>query len=440
MESRSISTAGSASIVIAPDMFTLTWHQADHGPLTVPWFASTGVLDYASASHQVAVSRPQAADAGAGPAYGDPLVVRPDLGGIYYRVGGVLHSAPIRGDRVDFTAAAAVDWAAADADYDRVRVVEHNLAQCSTLPTLDPPLHVVQVERSGRLSLSFLLADLDGSPLIGPTTHHYQPHLAPGRLKATTVQGLPALAALWEGALRRPTTGGGWRFLPPRQALETLTELGFTVTGAASRHPGLAAALNTGTDSQWVPGWYGGTRLLALARFERSHYGGDLHYEYHKPGSLRGAVSPSFDGVYGSLLGVQVRADVETRPPGERVYVESGYVGGGMARPVEAGQVALHEPVLIEGTLPIIDHEVSWSAACRRCSAPMSCGPVGRHDFVPYVHELAAESSGLGPVGMWCPAHPVGDRTRPHAPVCRVDEGPDRDTLTLPAASPARSS
>lgn len=442
MQPESVPAAGSASIQVDPDTFTLTWHPADddadrdQGQRTVPWFPSTGVLDYASASRPIPAPPRQATVTAAGtrPTYGDPLIVRPDLGSIYHRVGSVLHSTPIRGgvvDFVDFADSTMVDWTATGTDYDRVRVAEHNLAQCSDLPTLDPPLHVVQVEQSGRLSLSFLLADADGSPVIGPTPHHSQPYLFPGQLEAATTQGLPAIAELWENALRQPTTDGGWRFVPPGQAVDTLARLGFTVTGTA----GLVAALRADRGSRWVPGWYGGTRMLTLARFERGYRGRDLHYEFHKPGSRRVAVVGT-DGDR-DLLGMQGPADVETRPPGVSVYLEAGYVGGGLATPVEAGRIALHEPVLIDGPLPVVDDGVNWSATCRRCGAPMSSGLVGRHDFLPYVHELAAELADRGPVDPWCPAHPANDRPRPHAPVCRVVERPGPDTASLPTPGPA---
>jgi len=438
MQPESVPALGSVSIEVDPDTFTVTWHPTDHGtardpgPRTVPWFPSTGVLDYASATRPVAAPRRQdtVTAAGAHPTYGDPLIVRPDLRAVFHRVGSVLHSTPIHSGGADFTDATAVDWATADTDHDRVRVVEHNLAQCSALPTLDPPLHVVQVEQSGRLSLSFLLADTDGSPVIGPTPHHYQPYLDPGQLETATAQGLPALAAMWEDALRRRTTDGGWRFVPPEQVRDTLARLGFTVTGGAVERPGLVAALDAAAGNQWAPGWYGGTRLLALARFERALYGGDLHYDYHKPGSRRVAVASGGDR-HGDLLGMQGPADVETLLHGERVYVRTGYSGGGQATPVEAGRVALHEPVLIDGALPVLDDQVSWSATCRRCGVPMSCGLVGRWDFVPYVHELGPDG---GPTDPWCPAHPATDRRRPHAPVCRVTQRPDRDADGLPPA------
>lgn len=443
MQPQSIPTVSSVLIEINPDTLTVTWHPStddaplDRGPRTVRWFPSTGVLDYAAAPYPVPATQPRTASvAGRGsPAYGDPLVVRPDLGAVFCRSGSVLYSAPIRSHRVDFADAVAVDWTAADADRDQLRVIEHNLAQCSTQPTLDPPLHVVQVEANGRMSLSFLLADVDGSPVIGPTPHHYQPYLAPGQLETATAQGLPALTAMWEAALCQRTTDGGWRFVPPEHALETLAGLGFDVTGAAAERPGVVAALNAAAGSQWSPGWYGGTRLLALARFERATYGGDRHYDHHKPGTRRVAVAADANDRYDrDLLAMQGPADVETLPPGQRVYVESGYPGGGLATPVEAGRAALHEPVLIAGTLPVLDHEVSWSATCRRCAAPMSCGLVGRFDFVPYVHELTADLSDRGPADLWCPAHPATDRRRPHAPVCRVTARPSRDTSVQPAA------
>ncbi|WNV83151.1 hypothetical protein [Umezawaea sp. Da 62-37] len=425
------------SIEINPDTSTASWGPTDHGTAdgpgfcTVPWFPSTGVLDYASATHPVAEFRRQDASAttGTSPTYGDPLIVRPDLGAVFHRMGSVLHTTPIRSGRADFTDSVAVEWAAADTDYDRVRVVEHNLAQCSTLPTLDPPLHVLQVEQSGRLSLSFLLADTDGNPVIGPTPHHYQPYLHPGQLETAAGQGLPALAAMWEDALRQRTTDGSWRFVPLEQVHDTLIRLGFTITDSAAKRSGLVGAFGAAAHRQWVPGWYGGTRLLALARFTRAYYGGDLHYDYHAPGSRRVAVASDR---HGDLLGMQGPADVEALPRGERVYVRSGFPGGGMATPVEAGRVALHEPVLIDGPLPVFDDQVSWSASCRRCGMPMSCGLVGRWDFLPYVHELGPDDHSTG---SWCSAHPVTDRRRPHAPVCRVVVRPDRDVDESPARS-----
>ena len=349
--------------------------------------------------------------------------MRTDLAAVFWRVSSVLYSAPIRRGRVDLDAAAVVDWTAAD--HARLRVIEHNLAQSSALPTLDPPLHVVQVERSGRLSLSTLVADVNGSPVIGPTPRHYQPYLSPGQLATATAQGLDALAAMWEQALRSRTADGIWRFVSPDRALETLAGLGFVVTGAAARRPGLTAALHGEPGTHWIPGWYGGTRLLALARFEQSTSGGDRQYAFHKPGSRRVAVAADADGRHRDMLCMQGPADVEDRPHGERVYVESGYLGGGMALPVAAGRVALHEPVLVDGPLPVLDHQVSWSATCRRCGAPMSCGLVGRYDFVPYLHELAAEVPGRGPADLWCDAHPSTDRRRPHAPICQVIAPPE---------------
>lgn len=407
----------------------LAWHPADTATgakaRTVPWFPSLGVLDYARADRPFPAQR-TATPAGTAPAFGDPLIVRTDLAAVFWRAGSVLHSAPIRDGRVDLAGAAAVDWAAAGAEREVLRVVEHNLAQCSAdLPTLDPPLHVVQVDRSGRLALSHLVADADGSPVIGPTPRHYQPYHFPGELEAATAHGLPALVALWEQALRRRTTDGGWRFVPPEGALDTLAGLGFAVTGAAVQRPGLAAALHAAAGRQWVPGWYGGTRLLALARFERADCGGDLQYLYHAPGSRRVAVAADgSDPLMGDGCTMQGPSDVETRPRYERVWVTDGARGYGESMPVDAGRVALHEPVLIDGPLPVHDAEASWSAACRRCGAPMSSGLVGRHDFVPYVHELAADAPASE---LWCDAYPSASaRRRPHAPACRVVPRPAR--------------
>lgn len=428
MQSSSVSAGKPALIEVHPDFRTTYWHPADSTGVTeartVPWFPSLGLLDYADGSgpvpprHANAPSMPS-------PVFGDPLIVRTDLAAVFWRASSVLHSAPIRHGCVNLVHGSAVDWTTTGAHHDVVQVVEHNLAQCSdALPTLDPPLHVVQVDRSGRLSLSYLVADVDGSPVIGPTPPHYQPFLPLSRVQAAASHGLPSVAAMWEEALRRRTTDGGWRFVPPERALDTLADAGFTVTSAVSERPGLVAALRAAEGSQWVSGWYGGTRLLTLARFERNPYGGDLHYDFHRPGSRRAAVAGTGSGHgIGDRVDMRGPADVESRPHDERVYVEGAQGRSGMATPVEAGRVALHEPVLIDGPMPVVDHEVKWTAVCRRCTVPMSCDLLGPHDFVPYVHELTARMPDRGSL-VWCAEHPTQDRRRPHAPVCRVIEHP----------------
>lgn len=418
--------------VPAPERFPLievdfilndvTWHLTAAGnpderyTATVPWFAGIGVLDYADAEPRTH-HQPDVTSVGTFPAYGDPLIVRPDLAAVFWRVGSVLHTAPIRRRRVDFTAAAAIGWTAARAGRDELVAIEHNLAQCSTLPTLDPPLHVVQADMTGRLSLALLLADRDSSPVIGPATHHYPPSAWPGHVRMLAEHGPAALAAVWERQLTRSSEDGTWRLVPPTQAVQTLAASGFTVTGAAADRPGLVAAFNAAGDSQWAPGWYGGTRVLALARFRRQPNTGDRHYDYHEPGSRKVA------GVYENgeeLLGWHGPADVETLPPTQPVRVQLGYPGGARSLPIHAGHVALHEPVLIRGTIPVIDHEVSWTATCRRCDTALNSGAVGRFDFVPYVHELTPDPG----VSLWCPDHPRTDRRRPHAPVCEVTQRP----------------
>ncbi|RAS59522.1 hypothetical protein C8D87_114134 [Lentzea atacamensis] len=379
---------------------------------TVPWFDQIGVLDYASSNYP-APQRPTAKTSGPFPVYGDPLIVRPDLASVFWRAGSVLCAAPIRRGRVDFDDATPVWWPRAGADHDELTVIEHNLAQCSALPTVDPPLHVVQVDRSGRLSLSFLLADADGSPVIGPTPRHYQPWINPERLEAAAERGVAGFAAMWEARLGEPSEDGIWRFVPPAEVLDTLTGLGFTVTGAAAEQPGLVAAFDAARGSQWATGWYGGTRLLSLARFERGRYGRDGQYDVHEPGYRRIAADED-DGWYGMLA----RGDVETLPPARQVRMVSAF----RSVTVPAGTVALHEPVLISGPLPVLDHEVNWSASCRRCGVPLSSGEVGEFEFTPYVHELSAFLHHRGPEALWCPAHPSTDRRRPHAPVCQPVE------------------
>lgn len=192
MQTMPILATGSPLIEIDPATQIVTWHTAGEaapagdGPRTVPWFPSVGVLDYARADRPAHPRHRQTAAATA-PVFGDPLVVRTDLAKVFWRAGSVLHSAPIRCGRVDVTDtdAGPVDWAASDPHRrGQLRVIEHNLAQCSPLPTLDPPLHLVQVEESGRMSLSLLLHNsADGSPVIGPTPRHLQPYLPPGHLE-----------------------------------------------------------------------------------------------------------------------------------------------------------------------------------------------------------------------------------------------------------------
>ncbi|MFI6029453.1 hypothetical protein [Amycolatopsis magusensis] len=63
-------------------------------------------------------------------------------------------------------------------------------------------MHLVQVEATGRVSLSYLVADADGSPVIGPSAHHPQPFPDSRQPEAAAAQGLPALAAMWEHELR----------------------------------------------------------------------------------------------------------------------------------------------------------------------------------------------------------------------------------------------
>jgi hypothetical protein len=395
-------------------------------PCVVPWFREIGVLDYAGADYP-APPRPRAKAkakaSGMFPLYGDPLIVRPDLGGVFWRVGNVLHAAPIRGHRVDFDDAEAVWWPMTGAYHDELTVIEHNLAQCSTVPTVDPTLHVVQVDRSGRLSLSFLISDVDGAPVIGPTPRHYQPWINPDELQRAAEHGFAGVAAMWRARLGMASEDGNWRFVPPSKVLDTLAGLGFTVTGAAAAQPGLVAAFADtqdtrgwydGThDSQWATGWYDGTRLLALARFERGRYGRDGQYDMRQPGYQRIAADHG-DGWYGMLA----RGDVESLPVEQQVRMVSAH----RSVTVPAGAVALHEPVLINGALPVLDHEVNWAASCRRCGVPLSSGEVGEFEFTPYVHELSAFLRRRGPEALWCPAHPATGRRRPHAPVCRTVE------------------
>lgn len=418
--SNSAATARFPRVEVDFALSRVTWHLAGdevvdgHHSSAVPWFDSIGVLDYASAEPATA---PQPREAGARlPVYGDALIVRPDLAAVFWRAGSVLHSAPIRCGLVDFGDAAAVEWSASLIAHGQLLVIEHNLAQCSTLPTVDPPLHVVQVDRSGRLSLSFLVADVDGSPVIGPTPRHYQPWIYRDVFDDAARQGLPAVAAMWQSRLDEETEDGTWRFIPPAQVLDTLIGLGFAVTGPAAEQPGLVAAFDAARGSQWTSAWYGDSRLLTLARFERGHYGRDGQYTLHQPGHRRIAADKD-SGWYGMLA----QADVESLPSDQLVRM----VGTFRSKLVRAGQVALHEPDFIDGTLPVLDNETDWAAHCRRCDVPLSSGEVGQFHFTPYVHELTAFlHHNNGPGTLWCPAHPSKDRLRPHAPVCRPVERP----------------
>ncbi|UUV32091.1 hypothetical protein NQK81_01200 [Amycolatopsis roodepoortensis] len=390
----------------------------------MPWFGPTGVVDYAAATGPSAEESQQGDrdDAGLELSYGDPLIVRPELNAVLYRVGSLLHVAPIRDGHVEFDEARMVDWATAGPRLEQFRVIEHNLTECSPLPTLDPSLHVVQVEATGRITLSHLVADTDGSPVIGPVTHHYAPYLIDEEQEDAARHGLPAIAGLWQERMGAKGDQGGWEIAPPSQAL-TLAAAGFTVIGAAAERPGLDAAFRFHAGQQWVPGWYGGTRLLALARFRRGTVVRDLDYDYHEPGSRPVTVFDDPD-----VYVMRGPTDVETRPHGESVNLRIAVSHWAQSTFVEAGKVAIQEPVLIEGSLPAVDHLVTWAANCRRCGVPLHSGAVGRYDFIPYVHDLHPDD--------WkdpCPAHPASDRRRPHAPVCRVIERPQEETPGLPA-------
>jgi hypothetical protein len=414
--------AGHAPVIeIDPETSTLTWHRTDeHGQTEpdarrVPWFASIGVLDYASASP----TRPHPPGHHDGavplPVYGDPLIVRPDAAAVFWRAENLLSSAPIRAGRVDFAAAAPVDWAA---DPDRYVLIEHNLAQIAPVRTLDPPLHVVRVDASGRLSFARLVVGAEGAPVIGPVGHHYQPWAIAEALAAAAAGGLAGLAVTSECELRIGDRLGSWQVLSPPDALAALATAGFTVTGAPAQRPGLVSALAT-AQRRWTTGWYAGTRLFALARYIPRAYGGDGWYHFDQPGLRRVAVAASDDPYdCGDLLGVHGPADVETRPPDQRVYVSMGWDGGGFATPLPARQMVLCEPTFLDGPLPPLDHDRRWQAACRRCGAPMTSAEVGPN-WVPYLHELLADQPGTEQI--WCPAHP-DTRRRPHAPVCRVAE------------------
>jgi len=406
-------------IEIDPETTTLTWHHTDkHGQTApdahrVPWFASIGVLDYTRAStsptgpqqpghHEAAV---------AVPAYGDPLIVRAEEAAVFWRADNLLSSAPIQAGRVDFSAAAPVDCAAAP---DRYLLIEHNLAQMAPVRTLDPPLHVLRVQASGRLSVARLVAGAEGAPVIGPVGHHYQPFVRAEELAAAAAGGLTGLAVLWESELRIGDTLGSWQVLAPPAALAALATAGFTVTGAPAGRPGLVSALATARQ-RWTTGWYAGTRLLALARYLPHRM--NCWYDYDQPGLRRVAVATSDDPYdRGDLLGVHGPADVETTPPDQRVYVSMGWDGGGFAAPLPAGQMVLCEPTFLDGPLPVLDYDPVWQAACRRCGAPMTSAEAGPN-WVPYLHELHADQPGTDRI--WCPAHP-DTRRRPHAPVCRV--------------------
>ncbi|HET6285776.1 MAG TPA: hypothetical protein VFG15_03365 [Amycolatopsis sp.] len=398
-------------IDVDPDSFTLTW-----GGWTVPWFRTTGVVDYAAATPG---PRPQGqpvdhdASTTLKPSYGDPLIVRPDFCSIFYRVGSLLHVAPIRGGRVDLSAAAMVDWATAGGYLDNIRVIEHNLTECNSLPTLDPPLHLVQVEATGRMSVSLLVADTDGSPVIGPLTNDYAPYNSPNEVEFAAQEGLTVAAAMWHKRMGANGDTAGWDLVPPAAALDTLAAAGFTTTGDAAERTGLISAFGGG-ERQWVPGWYGDTRLLTLARFRAGTDHRDLEYDFHDPGSRRVTVFTRTDAYV-----MRAPADVETRPHDEAVYLKYGAGGWGETRWADAGTVALQEPVLIDGTLPPADHLVCWAATCRRCDEPLYSFLVGAHDLVPYVHDLFSTTSNT------CTAHPTSGRRRPHAPVCRVIAQPE---------------
>lgn len=409
-------------IEINPKTATVTWFPIgeDSSGGSVPWFPSIGVLDYARA-RPVSPDRAQSGPgtvAAPAPAYGEPLIVGTDLAAVYWRSHNLLCTAPIRSGRVNFAAAETVDWATAG---EEMVLIEHNLAQCCPQRTLDPPLQVLRTDATGRLSFAFVVAADDGIPVIGPSSHHEQPWVPAQELETAQGVGLAGTMALWSSALRIGDQAGSWRLLPGRQALAELDAAGFTVTGPAARRPGLVAAL--ADPGQWPTGWYGWTRALALARYERCFYGGDLRYDQHKPGSRRVAVRGDGRNLR-DRLGMQGPADVETLPPEQHVYVEAGWIGGAIATPVPAGRVALCEPTLLDGPLPRRNDDPRWQAECRRCGVVMSSAAVGE-SWRPYVHELAAHIPGRGPAGLWCPAHPETGRRRPHAPTCRVVPPPD---------------
>ncbi len=425
-------------IEIDPETTTLTWHHTDkHGQTApdahrVPWFASIGVLDYTRAStsptgpqqpghHEAAV---------AVPAYGDPLIVRAEEAAVFWRADNLLSSAPIQAGRVDFSAAAPVDCAAAP---DRYLLIEHNLAQMAPVRTLDPPLHVLRVQASGRLSVARLVAGAEGAPVIGPVGHHYQPFVRAEELAAAAAGGLTGLAVLWESELRIGDTLGSWQVLAPPAALAALATAGFTVTGAPAGRPGLVSALATARQ-RWTTGWYAGTRLLALARYLPHRM--NCWYDYDQPGLRRVAVATSDDPYdRGDLLGVHGPADVETTPPDQRVYVSMGWDGGGFAAPLRAlppraaRRPTRHRPDLVPGASRHPSSPARPRLPGRRASlrpgrslttvaaagppTPAAATVLQDRSALPYRH-----SAGVGePAGQHTPACRVRLRQHPRTPL-----------------------